>query len=270
MYCEILVVNKFPTQKFWFVEIFESVIYFLREGSLKVISFIMQFDSQDVMVPWHLQPKYIPGNKLKSTLSQQAMSVKDSTNVGAKSREKKRQKKEQKKLQKLKLHSQDQESFTTCSNEIKVQQQEPHIENAHCVKDDDVHSFGELSSIHLSDDDIEVEPQKFTDRDTQTQSDPWPNSETHDGLVEATTGGYKSHDKPIPSLKQIETETTSVEDGIPDAKASLKEQGYQTFQRYYHVFRQGELVELISKTTGLLVVEEFFDHENWCVISKKN
>ncbi|XP_071990509.1 probable tRNA methyltransferase 9B [Engystomops pustulosus] len=40
--------------------------------------------------------------------------------------------------------------------------------------------------------------------------------------------------------------------------------------RYYHIFKQGELSDLIEQCIPeLRVVQEFFDHSNWCVIAEK-
>ncbi|XP_051882442.1 probable tRNA methyltransferase 9B [Pristis pectinata] len=40
--------------------------------------------------------------------------------------------------------------------------------------------------------------------------------------------------------------------------------------RYYHVFKQGELIELIEKyTEDLKVIKTYYDHANWCVIVEK-
>ncbi len=52
-------------------------------------------------------------------------------------------------------------------------------------------------------------------------------------------------------------------------KAGLSEQGYTTYQRYYHVFRKGELVDVVLKVSALQVQEQFYDHENWCVVAVK-
>ena len=53
------------------------------------------------------------------------------------------------------------------------------------------------------------------------------------------------------------------------ASPDLAALGYQTFHRYYHVFCQGELVGLVNEVGGVKIVEEFYDHENWCVIGEK-
>lgn len=51
---------------------------------------------------------------------------------------------------------------------------------------------------------------------------------------------------------------------------NLTRLGYQTFQRFYHVFRQGELGSLVHLATPTAdIVEEYYDHENWCVLAKK-
>ncbi|XP_067842048.1 probable tRNA methyltransferase 9B isoform X2 [Heptranchias perlo] len=43
-----------------------------------------------------------------------------------------------------------------------------------------------------------------------------------------------------------------------------------TCLRYYHVFKQGELVELIEKyTDDLQVIQTYYDHANWCVVAEK-
>ena len=56
---------------------------------------------------------------------------------------------------------------------------------------------------------------------------------------------------------------------LPTSHKSLVEQGYQTFQRYYHVFQSGELTALFGSVPGTRVLEEFYDHENWCVLVSK-
>ena len=40
--------------------------------------------------------------------------------------------------------------------------------------------------------------------------------------------------------------------------------------RFYHVFREGELVSLVTQhVPGVKVVDSFYDHANWCLILKK-
>ena len=43
-----------------------------------------------------------------------------------------------------------------------------------------------------------------------------------------------------------------------------------TFKRFYHVFCEGELVELIEKNVECLdIVSAYYDHANWCVVAEK-
>ena len=41
------------------------------------------------------------------------------------------------------------------------------------------------------------------------------------------------------------------------------------FQRFYHVFAEGELVSLINDLDTLEVIKSYYDHANWCVIAEK-
>ncbi|KAL2630227.1 hypothetical protein R1flu_014913 [Riccia fluitans] len=45
--------------------------------------------------------------------------------------------------------------------------------------------------------------------------------------------------------------------------------GAVVYNRYYHVFAEGELERLTSKVKGALIVDSFYDKSNWCVILQK-
>ncbi|XP_066905658.1 serine-rich adhesin for platelets isoform X2 [Halyomorpha halys] len=46
--------------------------------------------------------------------------------------------------------------------------------------------------------------------------------------------------------------------------------GAITFHRYYHVFREGELDQLIEKyVENLHIISSYYDHANWCIIAEK-
>ncbi|XP_028771912.1 tRNA (carboxymethyluridine(34)-5-O)-methyltransferase [Neltuma alba] len=45
--------------------------------------------------------------------------------------------------------------------------------------------------------------------------------------------------------------------------------GAVVYNRYYHVFREGELERLVSGINNAKVVEQFFDKSNWCIILEK-
>ena len=235
----------------------------------------MQFDSQDVMVPWHLQPKYIPGASQAKPSGEQAMKTpRDNCKDRQKLRKKKRQKKEQKQQQKVKRDSTLEPMHT---DESRYQKHTLTEKSGDDTRNDVACLFSELSSLDLSDEDLGL-PQGASEagNEIKTNTQTWTNTSTIPdtiGATEAIIGPVNSRHEPMLSETEISHKSPILSDGVHDTtcnKHGLREQGYQTFQRYYHVFRHGELLKLFSKTDGLEVVDEFFDHENWCVIAKKN
>lgn len=49
----------------------------------------------------------------------------------------------------------------------------------------------------------------------------------------------------------------------------LHQLGYVTYQRYYHVFCEGELSLLCGRVHCLKLLSSWYDHDNWCVLMKK-
>ncbi|XP_038715495.1 tRNA (carboxymethyluridine(34)-5-O)-methyltransferase-like isoform X2 [Tripterygium wilfordii] len=45
--------------------------------------------------------------------------------------------------------------------------------------------------------------------------------------------------------------------------------GAVVYDRYYHVFSEGELARLVSGMRNAVVVDQFFDKSNWCIILEK-
>ena len=43
----------------------------------------------------------------------------------------------------------------------------------------------------------------------------------------------------------------------------------KTFHRFYHVFDEGELENLIEMVDGLRILQSYYDQGNWCVIFEK-
>jgi hypothetical protein len=43
----------------------------------------------------------------------------------------------------------------------------------------------------------------------------------------------------------------------------------KVFQRYYHLFAQNELDDLVKKISQLIIVESKWDHDNWYLKAKK-
>ena len=46
--------------------------------------------------------------------------------------------------------------------------------------------------------------------------------------------------------------------------------GSPTLYRYYHVFREGELDQLIHKyINNLHIISSYYDHASWCIVAEK-
>ncbi|KAK4434615.1 tRNA (carboxymethyluridine(34)-5-O)-methyltransferase [Sesamum alatum] len=45
--------------------------------------------------------------------------------------------------------------------------------------------------------------------------------------------------------------------------------GAVVYDRYYHVFSEGELERLVSGVDGAVIVDRFYDKSNWCIILEK-
>ncbi|KAL8144331.1 hypothetical protein V2J09_017363 [Rumex salicifolius] len=45
--------------------------------------------------------------------------------------------------------------------------------------------------------------------------------------------------------------------------------GAVVYNRYYHVFSQGELERLVSGMSNTVIVDRFFDKSNWCIVLEK-
>lgn len=72
----------------------------------------------------------------------------------------------------------------------------------------------------------------------------------------------------------VETQETLKSDdtSLSTSQESLSENGGGsiTFHRYYHVFREGELDQLIEKhADNLHIISSYYDQSNWCVIAEK-
>ena len=64
--------------------------------------------------------------------------------------------------------------------------------------------------------------------------------------------------------------STENDTGI-NSSDQLQQLGYRTYQRYYHVFKKGELTELFALSRQPVTVhEDYYDHDNWCVIAVKD
>ncbi|KAM4802133.1 putative tRNA methyltransferase 9B isoform X1 [Urocitellus parryii] len=80
-----------------------------------------------------------------------------------------------------------------------------------------------------------------------------------------------------PSARKILRRISTVDstDSNPDDTISVQEQqpdilDSRAFMRYYHVFREGELCDLLQENvTELRILSSGNDHGNWCIIAEK-
>ena len=138
--------------------------------------------------------------------------------------------------------------------------------------------LGELLELCLEEvDDRDQRSQDQQDTKSSTVEDPKAGAGS---LNDCLTGHGRATDTGTRNMSDTEsvskTETGNlsyfVEDGdskLPEESDKLAAQGYRTFQCYYHVFRRGELTQLFSQVEGVRVLEEFYDHKNWCVLAER-
>ena len=182
-------------------------------GNLLVYVWAMEqdgrkFDRQDVLVPWHLQPKYSPGANLNAT--SQAKAKMDPIVPRKRGNPKRRCGAEE---------GSETAPTPCCATNEPTQASLPFLLGSSC-------------------------PDSMVERQVQELSPSIP---------------------PLsPSQQQPSLPSHLGQDG------NLRELGYQTFLRYYHVFQRGELSDLFARGVDDLVVkEEIFDHDNWCVMAQK-
>ena len=73
-----------------------------------------------------------------------------------------------------------------------------------------------------------------------------------------------------PQYQNTVKSTEPANDNPVTKSSKLQQLGYRTYQRYYHVFKKGELKELFAQSDEpVRVTEDYYDHENWCVIAVK-
>lgn len=72
------------------------------------------------------------------------------------------------------------------------------------------------------------------------------------------------------SSKRRSDKSTLLSDTSQDSLPSDNIGGEITYHRYYHVFREGELDQLIEKyVENLHIISSYYDHASWCIIAEK-
>lgn len=78
--------------------------------------------------------------------------------------------------------------------------------------------------------------------------------------------------KICPSSRQRATASADGLDVTPDQLRGVRfdeQKKTLVFRRYYHLFEEGELSELVSSIAGARVADCFYDKSNWCVVMSK-
>jgi hypothetical protein len=211
------------------------------------------------MVPWHLQPKY-------SGQSHAAV-PKSSKSDSAKAAAKRARKAEKLKKKLEKREKNEKDLSNSCVKEEEVKEGEKGETGGDYL-------LGELLELCVDElDELRSTEEEETASSTVRRLEAEPLSQDRDclaGLGRATDTGSKSDTRDI---SKTETDNPSVlensDSKMPLETDTLAARGYRTFQRYYHVFCRGELTELFSKVEGVHVLEEFYDHKNWCVLAER-
>ncbi|KAL3572613.1 hypothetical protein D5086_026517 [Populus alba] len=90
------------------------------------------------------------------------------------------------------------------------------------------------------------------------------------GLILITVWAVEQEDRSLVTkwtpLNQNGASACALENGL--AKKDDKK-GAVVYNRYYHVFSEGELERLVSGMNNAVVVDRFFDKSNWCIILQK-
>ena len=201
-------------------------------------TYSLQFARQDVLVPWHLQPKY-SGQLTVALKSKRADPVK----VAAR---------KAKKVEKQKRKSAE-------KSERSVRNLSDSCSAAEITREDGNEAGGWCPLGELQDLCDELVSHTRGEKEQQNRRHHVPPS----GRREAEL----LHDS------SLSDDSTSGQAGVTATPITnnndLTALGYKIFQRYYHVFCQAELTELFSQVEGVDVLEEFYDHENWCVLVEK-
>lgn len=86
----------------------------------------------------------------------------------------------------------------------------------------------------------------------------------------ATQGRANNDDEQILAENYGSVNTSLSDDTSQDSLPSDNIGGAITYHRYYHVFREGELDQLIERyVENLHIISSYYDHASWCVVAEK-
>lgn len=91
-------------------------------------------------------------------------------------------------------------------------------------------------------------------------------SSSSSGKTEARQEYFVPWHLPFHRAEIGDATASALENGL--AKKDNKK-GAMVYNRYYHVFTQGELERLVSGMDNATIVEQFYDKSNWCIVLEK-
>ncbi|XP_045479862.1 probable serine/threonine-protein kinase nek3 [Harmonia axyridis] len=90
--------------------------------------------------------------------------------------------------------------------------------------------------------------------------------------ITSSTSSLESSSRKAPSNVKGKNLNSSTFSGTTSQESLVSENmgGEITYHRYYHVFREGELDQLIEKFVGNLhIISSYYDHSSWCIVAEK-
>lgn len=204
------------------------------------------------MVPWHLQPKYTtaPGGH-RAAAGKEGGRDNRRARMHVKKQEKRRRKDKRKWESSF---SEDQTAGTAGSGK------------EHTVL------LGDLGELNLEEEDLGWSTRNKSD--TRCHEDVYsgesPDVEHEESLCSRIELDVEHEGTCLCSSNGRTDKQPEAEEEQENKPALLGRLGYTTYQRFYHVFKEGELAALLGQVTGLTAREQFYDHENWCIVAVKD
>ncbi len=117
---------------------------------------------------------------------------------------------------------------------------------------------------------MEQENLKVTQQDVLV---PW-NLQVKYESEKKLTSLLEEENKSRESISTGELSESAIIEGVEEGQESdiVINEGKKTlvYKRYYHMFKKGELEELVGEVEGVEIQESFYDNDNWCVILKRS
>lgn len=77
------------------------------------------------------------------------------------------------------------------------------------------------------------------------------------------------HSDVVKERSEKQDKPNFVEEGQPAHGYRVEDKRSTVFQRYCHLYVQGELEKLVEKVEGFVVLKSYYDCSNWCVVAQR-